>query len=39
MVKDNVALPVPSEFIAPMVTLLVPTEVGVPEINPLMASI
>ena len=34
MVKVNVALPVPPELVALMVTLYVPAVVGVPEIRP-----
>ena len=34
IVKVKVALPVPPELVALMVTLYVPAVVGVPEINP-----
>jgi hypothetical protein len=34
IVKVNVALPVPPELVALMVTLYVPAAVGVPEITP-----
>ena len=34
IVKVNVALPVPPELVALMVTLYVPAVVGVPEIRP-----
>ena len=34
MVMTNVAVPVPLELVALMVTLYVPAVVGVPEINP-----
>ena len=36
MVKVSVALPVPPELVALMVTLYVPAVVGVPEINPVL---
>jgi len=36
IVKVRVAVPVPLEFVALMVTLYVPTVVGVPEINPVL---
>jgi hypothetical protein len=36
IVKVNVALPVPPELVALMVTLYVPTVVGVPEIKPVL---
>ena len=36
IVKVNVALPVPPELVALMVTLYVPAVVGVPEINPVL---
>ena len=35
-VKVSVALPVPPELVALMVTLYVPAVVGVPEINPVL---
>ena len=36
IVKVNVALPVPPELVALMVTLYVPAVVGVPEIKPVL---
>ena len=36
IVKVNVALPVPPELVALMVTVYVPAVVGVPEINPVL---
>ena len=36
IVKVNVALPVPPELVALMVTLYIPAVVGVPEINPVL---
>jgi hypothetical protein len=38
MVKVNVALPVPPELVALIVTAYVPTVVGVPEIMPVLVS-
>jgi hypothetical protein len=38
IVKVNVALPVPPELVALIVTVYVPTVVGVPEINPVLVS-
>lgn len=34
----RVAVPVPPEFVAPIVTVLLPTSVGVPEIAPVVVS-
>ena len=38
MVKVSVALPVPPELLALIVTVYVPAVVGVPEINPVLVS-
>ena len=38
MVKVNVALPVPPELVALIVTVYVPAVVGVPEIMPVLVS-
>ena len=38
IVKVNVALPVPPELVALIVTVYVPAVVGVPEINPVLVS-
>jgi hypothetical protein len=37
MVSVRVALPIPPALVAPSVTVEVPAEVGVPEINPVAA--
>ena len=39
IVTTNVVVPVPRALVAPMVTLVVPTAVGVPDMTPVVASI